>query len=168
MITCQRCGKRPATTTFTQTVNGQTTQLALCPDCVAELGYSSLTGLDLSQLFGTLLGGGFPHVAPRDTKRCEGCGCSFEEITRTGKVGCAQCYTTFYDWLLPNLERIHGKVKHEGKLSATAAPRERTVREIQSLKRKLTQAVEQQAFEEAAKLRDQIAALEEGQRHDEQ
>ena len=38
MITCQRCGKHPATTYFTQTVNGKTTQLALCPACVAELG----------------------------------------------------------------------------------------------------------------------------------
>lgn len=166
MITCQRCGKHPATAYFTQTVNGKTTQLALCPACVAELGYSSLSGMNLGHLFGSILGNAFPTVSETDQKRCPGCGCSFQEIARTGKVGCADCYTTFYDRLLPNLERIHGKVKHEGKLSSTAAPRERTEYEIKQLKRQLSQAIEKQEFEEAARLRDQIAELEGGKDHE--
>lgn len=166
MITCQRCGKHPATTYFTQTVNGKTTQLALCPACVAELDYSSLSGMNLGHLFGSILGDAFSPGPAQEQKRCSGCGCSFQEIARTGKAGCAECYTTFYDRLLPNLERIHGKVRHEGKLSSSAAPRERTEREIKQLKRQLAQAIEKQEFEEAAKLRDQIAALEGGNDHE--
>ena len=165
MITCQRCGKHPATTYFTQTINGKTTQLALCPACIAELGYTSLSGMNLGHLFGSILGDSFP-AAEREQKRCPGCGCSFSEIARTGKAGCAECYTTFYDRLLPNLERIHGKVKHEGKLSSSAAPRERAEREIRALKSKLAQAIEKQEFEEAARLRDQIAELEGGTDHE--
>lgn len=166
MITCQRCGKHPATTYLTQTINGKTTQLALCPACVAELGYSSLSGMNLGHLFGSILGDAFSPGPVQEQKRCSGCGSSFQEIARTGKAGCAECYTTFYDRLLPNLERIHGKVRHEGKLSSSAAPRERTEREIKQLKRQLAQAIEKQEFEEAAKLRDQIAALEGGNDHE--
>ncbi len=165
MITCQRCGKHPATTYFTQTVNGKTTQLALCPACVAELGYSSLSGMNLGQLFGSILGEPFSSVAVKEQKRCPGCGCSFGEIARTGKAGCAECYTTFYDRLLPNLERIHGKVKHEGKLSASAPPRRHEQRELEELKKRLKEAIETQEFEQAAELRDRIAELEGGQDH---
>ena len=122
--------------------------------------------MNLGHLFGSILGDAFSPGPAQEQKRCSGCGCSFQEIARTGKAGCAECYTTFYDRLLPNLERIHGKVRHEGKLSSSAAPRERTEREIKQLKRQLAQAIEKQEFEEAAKLRDQIAALEGGNDHE--
>ena len=46
--------------------------------------------------------------------RCEKCGCSFNDIVKSGKIGCADCYETFYDKLMPSIERIHGRTPPRG------------------------------------------------------
>ena len=96
--------------------------------------------------------------------RCETCGCSFDDIVKSGKVGCADCYETFYDKLLPSLRKIHGQTSHVGKKPREAAEpqpgagadSDRT----QALKQKLAEAVADQNFELAAVLRDEIRRME--------
>ena len=51
-----------------------------------------------------------------ESERCPTCGTSFEEVIRTGMMGCADCYDAFYEKLRPSLARIHGKAVHTGKL----------------------------------------------------
>ena len=85
---------------------------------------------------------------------------------RDGRVGCADCYRTFYDRLLPSIQRIHGKIKHSGKVSNTAPaePAIETVeKKIEKLKAAMNDAVAKQDFENAAKIRDEIKALEGGE-----
>ena len=77
--------------------------------------------------------------------------------------GCAECYRTFYDELLPSIQRIHGRIKHSGKASSGAIdqPKEETKEEkIAKLKTQMDEAVAAQEFEQAAKLRDEIKSLE--------
>ena len=38
---CERCGQREATFYYQSNINGKVTQVHLCPDCAAELGYTS-------------------------------------------------------------------------------------------------------------------------------
>ena len=38
---CERCGRREATFYYQSNINGRVTQVHLCPDCAAELGYTS-------------------------------------------------------------------------------------------------------------------------------
>ena len=162
MITCQKCGKRPATTHIMQSINGETQELALCQVCAAELGYQGLTGLSVNDLFSSIFGDmSSPALGKTKSKeaRCSGCGASFSEIARSGKVGCAECYATFYQRLLPNLERIHGKVQHVGKLPTAAGPTIKAKREMEDLKSQLQQAIDQQNFEQAAILRDRLKDL---------
>lgn len=52
--------------------------------------------------------------------RCEKCGSTFNDIVRSGRMGCGDCYSTFYDKLLPSFERIHGRTHHEGKKANTS------------------------------------------------
>lgn len=166
---CQNCGKNEATTHIKQIINGDMAESHLCRDCAAHLGYSDVFsgfGLNLSEFFGGLLGDMAPRVSQGKTKRCEKCGASFEDIARDGMVGCADCYKTFYDKLLPSIQRIHGKIKHSGKVSANTveAPREETVEEkVEKLKAQMNEAVAKQEFEQAAKIRDEIKALEGGE-----
>ena len=166
---CQNCGKNEATTHIKQIINGDMAESHLCSDCAAHLGYSDMFsgfGLNLSELFGGFLGDMMPTLSSGKTKRCPKCGTSFDEIVRDGRVGCADCYRTFYDRLLPSIQRIHGKIKHSGKVS-TAAPAEpaiETVEEkIEKLKAAMNDAVAKQDFENAAKIRDEIKALEGGE-----
>lgn len=95
--------------------------------------------------------------------RCEKCGSTFNDIVNSGKIGCADCYRTFYDKLLPSLQRIHGKTRHEGKTpKAVKVETDSTESKISRLEKELKDAVERQDFEKAARIRDEIKAIKEG------
>jgi protein arginine kinase activator len=82
----------------------------------------------------------------------------------SGKIGCADCYTTFYDKLLPSLQRIHGKTRHEGKNPTIIKAEVTNVNPIEDLEEQLRIAIDEQNFEKAAQLRDKINELKEGQK----
>ena len=158
---CQNCGKKPATTFLKKTINGETTEIHLCADCARQQGLSMWNGLgfDLGDFWGAL----FSEPTARekaDTVRCEVCGRSFGEIAQLGKAGCPSCYTTFYDRLLPSIQRIHGKAKHTGKVPAGAGDRLKKEQELDALRQQLAQCIAEQQYEECAALRDRIRALE--------
>lgn len=163
---CQNCGKYEATTHIKRIVNGESVQAHLCSDCAHALGYTDVFG-GFTSTFGDLLGSFFgePTVSALSSRtvRCEKCGSTFNDIVNSGKIGCADCYTAFYDKLLPSLQRIHGKTRHEGKVprAVKAAEAEQT-NPIDELQKQLAKAVEEQEFEKAAELRDKIKEMKEG------
>jgi protein arginine kinase activator len=80
-----------------------------------------------------------------------------------GKLGCADCYKTFYDKLLPSLQRIHGKTRHEGKNPTIIRTEVNTVEnQMENLENELKTAISEQNFEKAAELRDRINELKAG------
>ena len=76
-------------------------------------------------------------------------------------MGCAQCYKTFNSELLPYLKRIHGSIKHSGKIPNRAPlivkPKEDS---IESLRALLNSLVSEEKYEQAAVVRDKIRKLE--------
>lgn len=159
---CQSCNKNQATTHIKTIVNGELKEYMLCPECAKKLGYGSLFGgfgLNLGSFLGSFLGEELPK-APTETVRCKRCGSSFAEIARTGKVGCADCYATFYDRMIPSIQRIHGNTTHAGKIAASAGTKAKLRSELEQARAQLKQAIEEQAFEQAAQLRDHIKELE--------
>lgn len=122
---CQKCKAKQANVFYKQTVNGKSTQLALCEDCASEsginfdfgFGSSFMPGL-FGSVFDALSEGKTGYTGGRgyaEEKRCPLCGSVFGDITRGGKVGCAKCYETFAPELSGTLEGIHGNVKHIGR-----------------------------------------------------
>lgn len=166
---CQVCGKKTATTHIKTIVNGKLTEYHLCSDCAAEKGYKNLFGglsMDFGNMLGGLIGGGRQSV---QVQRCEKCGSTFAEISKTGKLGCAECYKTFRSQLIPVIQRVHGTTAHKGKTpgsSALTIPQHNTqllpIKEsvLDEKKRELRQAIEAQEFERAATLRDEIKEME--------
>lgn len=177
---CNNCEKNEATTHIKQIINGEMSQTHLCSECAKLLGANDMFSdfnLNFSDFFGNFFGDMLPSLGQHNALRCEKCGCSFDDIVKSGKVGCAKCYETFYDKLLPSLQRIHGKMHHTGKVSATADITDETENntteevteiyednsaKIEVLKESMKQAIETQNFEEAAKIRDEIKELEGG------
>ncbi len=163
---CQNCGKYEATTHVKRIVNGESAEAHLCNDCAKALGYNDVFG-GFGNTFGDLLGSFFgePQVSAISSKtiRCEKCGNTFNDIVNSGKIGCADCYVTFYDKLLPSLQRIHGKTRHEGKNPTIIKAEVTNVNPIEDLEEQLRIAIDEQNFEKAAQLRDKINELKEGQ-----
>lgn len=157
---CQSCEKRQATTHIKTILNGELKEYNLCPECAQKMGYGSFFGnfgFDLDKLFGSFMES---IDSPKTAKRCQCCGSSFEDIAKSGKVGCANCYEVFYEELLPSIQRIHGRTCHTGKLAHSAGTEVKIRNEITKCKYDLEQAVKAQEFEKAAELRDRIAELE--------
>ena len=167
-MVCQNCGKNEATTHIRRVVNGDTTQMHLCAECAQSLGYGDMFsgfGLNLDDFFGGFLGDATQKLVSQGEQRCTKCGNSFNDIVRSGKVGCSECYNIFYDKLLPSIQRIHGRIKHNGKqapsIEATANQVEQIkIDPVEELKKELAAAIENQEFEQAAVIRDKIKELE--------
>ncbi len=74
-------------------------ELLLCGECYARFGaaaeYAAFSGLE-------------------EGACCPVCGRSYADYKRTGLVGCAACYETFREELMPVIRRMHGKTVHMG------------------------------------------------------
>lgn len=156
---CEKCGKNPATTHLKTVVNGVIHENHLCSFCAANSGYGNLGGLSLTNMLASMFGESISNGKPI-SKRCECCGASFSDIAQSGRVGCSECYETFRNELLPSLNRLHGKAIHIGNTPNEEQKKESAAEKIKKLKLKLADAIKAEEFEDAAKLRDEIRALE--------
>ncbi len=165
---CQNCKKNEATTHIKRILNGEATENHLCHSCAQNLGYANFFedfSFNVPSLFAGLFSDTLPTLGESMADRCEKCGCTFETIVKTGKVGCADCYEKFYNKLLPSIQRIHGKAKHSGKKpietpKTEVKPKEKTTEEkIAELEKDMQKAVNEQNFEQAAIIRDEIKKL---------
>jgi protein arginine kinase activator len=94
-------------------------------------------------------------------RECDVCGIKFVDFRNTGRLGCPHDYQAFREELLPLLENIHGETKHSGKTPRRLPQAKQTQSELIQLRKLLSQAVNKEAYEEAARLRDHIRKLEE-------
>jgi protein arginine kinase activator len=92
--------------------------------------------------------------------KCENCGFSYADFKKIGRLGCSDCYDTFRKYLGPLLKKIHGSGIHAGKSPVKVARVTRKKADLTGLRTELQKAIEAEAFEEAAKIRDQIKELE--------
>ncbi len=156
---CDNCGKNPATTHLKTVVNGVVHENHLCSYCAANQGYGNIGKLSLTNMLASMFGESISSGKPI-SKRCECCGASFSDIAQSGRVGCSECYNTFRQELMPSLNRLHGKAVHIGNAPYEQKPEETVQDKIKKLKAQLSDAIKAEEFENAAKLRDEIRALE--------
>ncbi|MBR6533060.1 MAG: UvrB/UvrC motif-containing protein [Clostridia bacterium] len=158
---CEKCGKNHATTHIKTVVNGVIREYNLCDSCAANSGYAtnSLTGM-LASMFGDFT----KQESLIPQTKCSVCGATFRDIAKSGKVGCGECYNTFYDELLPYLKRVHGSTKHVGKVPCSAPLTVIQKGEtIEDLRNELARLVREENYEQAAVVRDKIKEMEAGE-----
>ncbi|OEF96384.1 hypothetical protein BHF71_04325 [Vulcanibacillus modesticaldus] len=165
---CENCGKRPATLHFTKIINGQKNEYHLCEQCAKEKGEifsSSSESFPFHHLLSGLLNFDqmveeHPLYTNPESQRCETCGLTFSQFKKMGKFGCSDCYKYFELQLEPIFRRIHGNSQHIGKVPLRSGKSIKLKKELSQLKAILQQKIALEEFEEAAKLRDKIRALE--------
>jgi len=77
-----------------------------------------------------------------------------------GRLGCPNDYEVFRVGLEPLLQRLHRSLRHKGKTPRHGPSLGKTSAEVIELRNRLRQAVETEAYEEAAQLRDLIRQKE--------
>ena len=162
---CEKCGKNIATTHIRSVVNGVAKEKHLCAHCAAKEGIGGVSDSGLSSMLASMFGDALTLKPSSAQVRCKCCGSTFSDIAENGKAGCPECYTTFYDEFLPYIKRVHGAVKHIGKIPQSKPDVQKESAEtVDSLKIKLAELVREEKFEQAAEIRDKIREMEESQK----
>ena len=165
---CEKCKKNQATFFYEENINGSKRAYSLCPECAnvlekegeLSMGHDLFSLPSLGNLHDGLFGGLFGQATPIQKKTCPTCGASFADLRQNGKVGCPECYTVFAEELHDTIQSIHGNVKHVGRApSRNRKDREKKDRLVE-LRNQMKAAIEEENFELAASLRDQIRSLE--------
>ncbi|MGE5599047.1 MAG: UvrB/UvrC motif-containing protein [Bacteroidota bacterium] len=159
---CEHCRERQANVHITQVVNDKRVELNLCEACYKkEAGkFNFYAQPDIS--LPNLLAGFFQAIQPKEApapaagEYCRSCGLSYRDFTKAGQLGCSECYAHFAGHLEPVLRRIHGHTAHIGKVPRRTGGIVRLRKELDGLRQRLQEAVRQEAYEEAARLRDEI------------
>lgn len=178
---CQNCGNNEANVRYTQIVNGVKKEMNLCSECAEKMGINSNFNMKMPLSFSDFLGDFFneyedtfalPSFVKEKTKaKCENCGLTYDDFLKTGLLGCPKCYEVFEDRLNPAIRNIQGNTKHVGRVPGRnvnnnidnikkeePAKVEKTQKE--KLEEELKQAIKEERYEDAAKLRDQIKTLD--------
>ena len=163
--TCDRCPKA-ATFHITDIERGKPKEFHFCdeharqhlapsadnaqkPEMTALAEKFSQTGLDVVR----------SETSP-EKQVCPLCQMSFQEFRNTGRLGCPYDYEVFRDELMPLLENIHEETRHSGKFPRHAPRDPVRQTELIQLRNELKRAIAAEDYEVAAKVRDQIKAIE--------
>ncbi len=171
---CEICHKRDATMAYTHIVDDKKKTLLLCAHCIPEGkgdGEEASAGTAIveeqtKQEIPTLIKKAkveFATATPVEgavAEECAGCGMTYDQFKKAGRLGCQRCYETFAAQLDRLLKRIHGANRHCGK--GRIKPREMPLStgDLNQLELELKEAVEREDFERAAQVRDQIRSME--------
>ncbi len=161
---CDKCDKT-ATVHLIEIVEGQKIEKHLCEAHAAEEGVAvKVTNAPINELLEkfVLKHSGASGAETREAE-CETCGLTYGEFRKRGLLGCPACYEAFEPQLEALLKRAHeGAGRHLGKVPRYAGADEIRQQRLLQLRRQLDQAVASEAYETAARLRDEVRQLEAG------
>lgn len=161
---CDVCAKNPATVHLTEIIDEQMTELHLCEECAREKSIQMEQQFGLADLLAGLAEFEKPTVEKEAVSlKCTNCGLTYGDFKKIGRLGCGECYSAFRKYLGLLLKKIHGSSMHFGKTPLKVTQVLKKKIDLQDLRYRLQKAIEDEAFEEAAKIRDQIRELEKKQ-----
>ena len=162
---CDECGQNPATIHIATIIGGNKKDENLCHQCWQKRNAALLGGLQVGDLLSKLLGAKPKQEKAEEPEEkielyCDGCGMSYHEFQKTGRVGCAHCYEVFGEHMEKTLKSIHGHARHVGKAPAHLAGEMDAQRQMEDLRRQMDEAIAVEDFEQAAVLRDRIREIQ--------
>ena len=136
---CTKCGKNEATVYFSKTINGNKTEQHLCVECSKEIGIAEQFAKHQNYIRSRMLApfGGFQLFSDA----------SFPNL-----------FDSFFDYDLLTCEPKKVETQSEKESITEVSPADK----ISTLRTKLQNAVNNERYEDAAKFRDEIKALEQG------
>jgi len=173
---CEHCGKNPASHKTTDIINHVKSVKHLCDACFVAEGLGlPFTKMNLVETKPTV---SFQPVADiqiqivqggsREEQEleealgptCEICGLDLATFRKKGAIGCPHDFDVFVEEIRAVLLKLHGGREHRGKLPRAYQTRRARAHQIRQLETDLDRAVAEEKYEEAAKLRDRIRALQ--------
>ena len=156
---CDKCGK-PSVYHSTLIVNGVSQTTNLCRDCAIKEGVfaEEPTSLfdEMFQSFAEFL----PFEKVEDIV-CPVCKESLREFKSTGMLGCPNCYEAFREEISKVIKRIAPFDRHKQQdVKIKTTKRQTKEEKISNLRQEMANAVKDERYEDAAKIKKQILKLE--------
>lgn len=140
---CEICGTRLAEFHFTKTVGGKSRTFHICKSCKNILDRELEKKARSANL----------KAIPEQERTCV-CGTTLKDIAESGYLGCPECYNTFRMHLLDSIRDYQGSTQHKGRNGRARPPVD-----IETLYAELKKAVDEERFDDAAKLKEQIDTI---------
>ena len=153
---CCVCKEKEATVHLTQIAGEKMQKVDLCEECAKQKGVNDPAGFSLADLLLGLGASQEMEQASGGEVKCPACGFTQADFKKAGRLGCADCYTTFAEGLEGLLKSMHKGTKHIGKVPHQLQQNRDLSEKLKSLQKKLDKAVADEDFEQAAVVRDEI------------
>ena len=173
-MNCQSCDQRQATVHVTEiqeypvvgrSPDGAQPKLKeshLCEPCAAsmKLPYGPVVSVKQFPEIWKLLKQSAKRAREQGSLACPDCGMTLAEFRSKGRLGCPKDYQVFGAHLKGLLLRVHNATEHVGRVPGLDDSERERMQSLTSLRAQLEEAIKQEAYESAARLRDAIQQLE--------
>jgi protein arginine kinase activator len=159
---CEICGLRDAVIHIRQIQKSHSQELHICEECAQEKGLlrEEESELSISNLLSGLIEGKEAAGAEETPEACPRCGMKAAEFRKRGKLGCAECFSTFQRDVRSMLSQMAGRTHHTGKLPRREAAESPVSPDRDVIASELREAIDREDYETAALLRDRLRGLE--------
>ncbi len=159
---CQICKQAEATVFFIEINEEDEHGIQLCEQCAQQKHLQEVlqrSAKIIQKLWASLAQVHSGEDLKAASSPCPECGLTLARFKKTGRLGCGTCYDHFERFLSPWLRHFHHLDNHD-KTRTTGHDQPLQPSAIDKLKAALNDAIEQERYEEAAAMRDQLRALE--------
>ena len=162
---CNECEK-PATFHITELMSDEPQEIHLCEEHArdylrpSESEQAGVPTVGFPDVFPDQLkvGQTAEELARLDQQSCPVCGITFYEFRNKGRLGCPHDYECFEAELEPLIMNIHGDIEHKGRRPTRKIGGNPT--DLIRMRREMQLAIDQEEYERASELRDEIRRLE--------
>ncbi len=156
---CCICKEKPATVHLTDIKGDKVQKVDLCEECAKNKGVNDSTFALADMLLGLGASQEIEQAAGGVEVKCPQCGFTQADFKKSGRLGCAECYKTFADGLEGLLKSMHKGTRHAGKVPEGLRQTRDLSDRLNALQQKLAKAIQEENFEQAAALRDEIKQM---------
>jgi len=156
---CSICKEKPATVHLTDIKGDKMQKVDLCEECAKNKGVNDSTFALADMLLGLGASQEIEQASGGVEVKCPQCGFTQADFKKSGRLGCAECYKTFADGLEGLLKSMHKGTRHTGKVPESQRQTRDLSDSLKALQQKLAKAIEDENFEQAAALRDEIKQM---------
>ncbi len=165
-IFCDECKKNIATVFLTKVSATEVSKVQLCEECAKRMEETT-EAANLIAFLPHILAGlqGMDEevseeVLPGELSVCDSCGTSYNDFSKMGYLGCADCYGAFAEPLGRIIMEFQDGDEHRGKVPGKASKGALLRRRLVELERNLARQISTEQYEAAAAVRDQIREIE--------